>query len=109
MPITKPSCSTCPNWYKPAADATTGDCRLAPPFAITQGSKTTYGWPQTAPTDWCGQHPQFHLFMRENLLGQVPTPPPPAPPPPPQKSPVEDMPPQRQTPARHPITHRNKT
>jgi hypothetical protein len=112
MPVTRPTCSTCPFWYDPNLANPQGDCRRRAPDVINPGTKAAWGWPQTNPGDWCGEHPQFLIFMRENNLGQVPmiaSSAPPVPPPPA----VKHEPPQQfgvtlPPGGKHHATHKNK-
>lgn len=72
----RPSCGTCPYWH--VVDAYSGQCRHRPPALLASlaqydDQSWNAAWPQVAPRDWCGCHPDFPAWIES----QKTTPPPP--------------------------------
>lgn len=65
-PQERPTCRTCP-YFLPDKEPMPGDCRKGPPDR--EGD-----WPPVLPDEWCGEHPDFPLYLASQAAQCEPAP-----------------------------------
>jgi len=59
MSIKRPTCATCPYYFRTPARTYSGECRMVPPVVMVEGHAV---WPPVEPQMWCGKHPEMMLY-----------------------------------------------